>query len=58
MQLAALMPDNADVSIIDERVQDIDFKIDVDLVGITCMTHDSSRAYEMAEILIGVLIRK
>ncbi len=47
--LAAHTPDDCDVKVIDERVTDIDFNIEADLIGITVMTTMSIRAYEIAD---------
>ena len=46
--VAALTPKDVDVSIIDENLDDIDFNIDVDMVGITVMTAHAPRAYEIS----------
>ena len=43
--LAAWTPPEFEVSIIDEKVQEIDFDQDADLVGITVMTSLAPRAY-------------
>ncbi len=60
MLLAALMPPGVDVHIIDERTTKIDFNDRVDLVGITAMTCDVMRAYEIADAYrsrgVGVII--
>lgn len=47
--LASLVPQGDDVKIIDETVDNIDFDIDVDLVGISVMTYHAPRAYEISE---------
>jgi len=46
--LAASTPDGVDITIIDERVDTIDFEKTYDLVGITVMTPLAPRAYEIA----------
>lgn len=46
--LAANTPSGVEVRIVDEVVEDIDFNIDVDLVGISVMTYLAPRAYEIA----------
>ncbi len=46
--LAAYANDRFDVRIIDETVEDIDFNIKADLVGITIMTQLAQRGYEIA----------
>jgi radical SAM superfamily enzyme YgiQ (UPF0313 family) len=47
--VAALTPSDVDVSITDENVTAIDFKKEVDLVGITVITVTAKRAYEIAD---------
>lgn len=47
--LAALTPEDIEVVIIDEHVDEIDFDAAVDLVGITSHTFAASRAYEIAD---------
>ncbi len=47
--LAAYADDRFDVHIIDETIEDIDFDIKADLVGITVLTQYSERAYEIAK---------
>jgi radical SAM superfamily enzyme YgiQ (UPF0313 family) len=47
--LAALTPDDIDVSITDELVEPIDFNKEVDLVGITASTKTVVRAYQVAD---------
>ncbi len=47
--LAALAPKDADITIIDELVDRIDFNVSVDLVGITVLTPLAPRAYEIAD---------
>ncbi len=46
--IAAYTPADVEIKIVDECVEDIDFNIDVDLVGITIMTCLAPRAYEIA----------
>jgi hypothetical protein len=48
--LAALFPKNAEITIIDETLQDINFDIRYDLVGITVKTPQAQRAYEIGSI--------
>lgn len=48
-QIAALTPENVEVSIIDENIESINFEEDVDLVGISVKTLTASRAYEIAD---------
>ena len=49
--LAALVPSelNADITVVDESVQNIPFHKHYDLVGISCMTGTAPRAYEIAD---------
>jgi len=51
MQLAALTPQNHEVSIVDEEIQVIDFEMKVDLAGITMLTRNAQRGYEIADRL-------
>jgi radical SAM superfamily enzyme YgiQ (UPF0313 family) len=46
--LAGLTPQNWDIRLWDENVEDIDFDTDCDVVAIGCMTANSKRAYEIA----------
>ena len=46
--LAALTPKDIQVEIKDDMLEEITFREDCDLVGITSMTHQASRAYEIA----------
>ncbi|MEI8175846.1 MAG: radical SAM protein [Candidatus Omnitrophota bacterium] len=46
--LATYTPAGVDVTIVDERVAEIDFNVTYDLVGITLMTPLAPRAYEIA----------
>lgn len=48
--LAALTPDEIEVSITDENIEPIDFEAKVDLVGISFLTSLAPRAYEIADI--------
>lgn len=47
--LAALTPKDVEISITDEMIENIDFKKDVDLVGITVSTAVAPRAYEISD---------
>ena len=50
MIVASLTPPSAfEVRIVDERVEDVPFDDDWDLVGITVLTADAPRAYEIAD---------
>ncbi|MEJ2201182.1 MAG: cobalamin-dependent protein [Desulfuromonadaceae bacterium] len=46
--LASHTPSQYQVRIIDEAFEDIDYDLDADLVGITCMTPLAPRAYEIS----------
>ena len=49
--LAALIPDdlNAEVTLVDEGIEEVDTDLDADLVGISAITGTAPRAYEIAE---------
>ncbi|MHB1127132.1 MAG: B12-binding domain-containing radical SAM protein [Bacillota bacterium] len=47
--IAALTPDDIQVTIVDESFEDVRFDADVDLVGISAMTAIAPRAYEIAD---------
>jgi radical SAM superfamily enzyme YgiQ (UPF0313 family) len=47
--LAALTPEQHSIEFIEGRPYDIDYDKQYDLVGISCMTKDAFRAYEVAE---------
>jgi len=47
--IAALTPEDIEVSITDENIEQINFDKDVDLVGVTCNTWLAPRAYEIAD---------
>ncbi|MBK9452528.1 MAG: B12-binding domain-containing radical SAM protein [Bacteroidetes bacterium] len=46
--LAGLTPAEHQVTLIEEEVQDVDFEFECDLVGLSCMTANAPRAYELA----------
>jgi radical SAM superfamily enzyme YgiQ (UPF0313 family) len=46
--IARYTPEDYEVRIVDEFVEDLDFDTSADLVGITCMTPLAPRAYEIA----------
>jgi len=48
-QVAALTPPNWEVTLVDESQEPIPCGRDFDLVGITAMTHQATRAYEIAD---------
>lgn len=47
--LAALTPEGISVTIRDDLYEDIPFEEPWDLVGLTCMSHQASRAYQIAD---------
>jgi radical SAM superfamily enzyme YgiQ (UPF0313 family) len=49
LYLAGLTPKEHDITIVDECVQSIDFDEPVDLVGISTMSSNAKRAYEIAD---------
>ena len=46
--IGALTPDDVELELIDEGIEEIDFSRDYDLVAITAVTQQASRAYEIA----------
>ena len=49
LYVAAAMPDDVETRIVDEDVEPIDFHADADLVGISYMTCNALRAYDVAD---------
>jgi len=47
--LAALTPKQHSITMIDERYEQLDFTTPYDLIGITAMTNEVTRAYELAD---------
>jgi radical SAM superfamily enzyme YgiQ (UPF0313 family) len=47
-QVAAITPPEHDVEIVDERYESINFDKKYDLIGISCLTYNSIRGYEIA----------
>ncbi|MBV8266697.1 MAG: cobalamin-dependent protein, partial [Planctomycetaceae bacterium] len=47
--LAALTPPGIDVAIKDDLYEEITYDEPCDLVGLTCMSHQASRAYQIAD---------
>ena len=47
--LASLTPDWVDLTVVNENLRDIDFDADVDLVAITVMVTNATRAYQIAD---------
>ena len=56
--VAALTPEDFEIDLVDENTEDIDFGRRYDLVGITAMTQQATRAYEIADRfrLLGVRV--
>ncbi|MEM0493445.1 MAG: radical SAM protein [Candidatus Thermoplasmatota archaeon] len=52
-QIAAITPREHKVRIIDERYEPVDFNKKYDVVGISCLTYNSIRGYEIADIFRG-----
>ncbi len=46
--LAGLTPPHHEIKLIEEEIEDISFDEDCDLVGISCMTGNAPRAYQLA----------
>jgi radical SAM superfamily enzyme YgiQ (UPF0313 family) len=46
--LAALTPGDVDIAFFDDRMEDIDYDVEVDLVGISIETYTALRAYQIA----------
>jgi len=49
LYVAAAMPHYVETKIVDEDIEQIDFNTDADLVGISFMTFNAPRAYEIAD---------
>ncbi|MBI5166480.1 MAG: B12-binding domain-containing radical SAM protein [candidate division NC10 bacterium] len=47
--LAGLTPKDIQVRLLDDRLEEVDYKEDCDLVAITYMSHNSLRAYQIAD---------
>ncbi|MBN2037230.1 MAG: B12-binding domain-containing radical SAM protein [Chitinispirillaceae bacterium] len=47
--VAALTPEKHEVELVDENFDPVDFDKDYGLVGVTCMTSQATRAYEIAD---------
>ena len=47
--LASLTPNGVDITIVDEEIREIDFSLDFDLVGISCMTATANRSYQLSD---------
>ena len=49
LSVAAAMPVGVRTRIVDEEVEPLDLGVDTDLVGISCMTFNAPRAYQIAD---------
>jgi len=49
LYVAAAMPSSVETTIVDEEIEPIDFDTDADLIGISFMTFNAPRAYEIAD---------
>jgi radical SAM superfamily enzyme YgiQ (UPF0313 family) len=47
--IASLTPEDIAVTVVDEQIREIDFSLDFDLVGISCMTATANRGYQLAD---------
>lgn len=47
LTVARLCPENAEVRLIDEQIEEVPFDEDFDIIGITCMTATAPRAFEL-----------
>ncbi len=48
--LASLTPNDVDITVIDEEIREIDFSLNIDLVGISCMTATANRSYQLSDM--------
>ena len=48
--LASLTPNDVDITVVDEEIREIDFSLDFDLVGISCMTATANRTYQLSDM--------
>lgn len=48
-QIAGITPNEHDVEMVDERYEDINFEKNYDIVGISCLTYNSLRGYEISK---------
>ena len=48
-QVAGITPREHSVELVDERYEDVDFDKHYDLIGISCLTYNSIRGYEISE---------
>ncbi len=47
--LASLTPNDVAIKVVDEEIREIDYSLDFDLVGISCMTATANRSYQLAD---------
>ncbi|WP_340114324.1 B12-binding domain-containing radical SAM protein [Maribellus mangrovi] len=50
LYVAASMPPHVQTEIVDEDVEPIDFETDADIIGVSFMTYNAPRAYEIGDI--------
>lgn len=50
LYVAASMPPHVQTQIVDEDVEPIDFETDADIIGVSFMTYNAPRAYEIGDI--------
>ena len=50
LYVAASMPDYVETQILDEDVEPVDFNTDADIIGVSFMTFNAPRAYEIGDI--------
>jgi radical SAM superfamily enzyme YgiQ (UPF0313 family) len=48
--LASLTPTDIDITVVDEEIGEIDFSLDFDLIGISCMTATANRGYQLSDM--------
>jgi radical SAM superfamily enzyme YgiQ (UPF0313 family) len=48
--LASLTPMDVDITVVDEEIRGIDFSLDFDLVGISCMAATANRSYLLSDM--------
>jgi radical SAM superfamily enzyme YgiQ (UPF0313 family) len=48
--LASLTPNDVDITVVDEEIKEIDFSLDFDLVGVSCMTATANRSYQLSDM--------
>jgi radical SAM superfamily enzyme YgiQ (UPF0313 family) len=49
LTVAASLPEDVEARIVDEEVEAVDLNAEADIVGISCMTFNAPRAYELAD---------